>query len=232
MTVVVSAFSENKMSPDARNRALDKDTAGIAAGIAAEITLIHAAQQGDLEAFNRLVLTHQDLVYHHSYAMLGEAEAAEDVTQTVFLRAFRAMQRFRGGSLRAWLLKIATNACYDELRRRKRTEARLVTHEDDQGEEQDPLELLPGEGLSVEEQFEAGELNRAIQRGLSDLPVDYRAVAVLVDVLGFDYAETAASLGIPQGTVKSRLSRARQGLRRRLLLTPELLPGSVASQRL
>jgi RNA polymerase sigma-70 factor (ECF subfamily) len=195
-----------------------------------ETTLIQSARLGDLDSFNRLVLTYQDLVYHHSYSILSEREAAEDITQVVFLRAFQAMQRFRGGSLRAWLLRIATNACYDELRRQKHIPTRLATMEADDDPETDPLERVASNEPSTEEHVEQVELRLAIQRGLAELPVEYRSVAVLVDVLGFDYAEAAASLGIPQGTVKSRLSRARQGLRRRLLRSPELLPGSLLTQ--
>lgn len=196
-----------------------------------ETMLIESAQKGDLEAFNHLVLAYQDQVYHHSFAILSEQASAEDVTQEVFLRAFRAMQRFRGGSLRAWLLRIATNACYDELRRRKHTDNRLVHSEENEGET-DFMESIPSHEASAEEQIEQIELRLAIQRGLAELPLEYRLVAELVDVLGLDYAEAAASLGIPQGTVKSRLSRARQGLRRRLLRSPELLPRSMLTQRM
>jgi RNA polymerase sigma-70 factor (ECF subfamily) len=196
-----------------------------------ETMLIESARMGDLDAFNHLVLNYQDQVYHHSFAILSEQEAAQDVTQEVFLRAFRAMQRFRGGSLRAWLLRIATNACYDELRRRKHTDNRIFAQEEGEGET-DFMESIPSHEASAEEQIEQIELRRAIQRGLAELPLEYRLVAELVDVLGLDYAEAAASLGIPQGTVKSRLSRARQGLRRRLLRSPELLPRSMQTQRM
>jgi len=94
------------------------------------------------------------------------------------------------------------------------------------------LEKVASEGPPAEEHMEQVELRSAIQRGLAELSVEYRSVAVLVDVLGFDYAEAAASQGIPQGTVNSRLSRARQGLRKRLLRSPELLPGSLLAQGL
>ena len=196
-----------------------------------ETMLIESAREGDLDAFNHLVLNYQDQVYHHSFSILSEQEAAEDVTQEVFIRAFRAMKRFRGGSMRAWLLRIATNACYDELRRRKHTDNRRIIPEENENEV-DFMESIASQEASAEEQVEQVELSLAIQRGLAELPLEYRLVAELVDVLGLGYAEAAASLGIPQGTVKSRLSRARQGLRARLLRSPELLPRSMLTQRM
>jgi RNA polymerase sigma-70 factor (ECF subfamily) len=188
-----------------------------------EKTLVRAVQTGDLAAFNHLVLAYQDMLYQHAYAMLGERRAAEDITQEAFIKAYRGMPRFRGGSLRAWLLKIATNACYDELRR----EQHRVTGEEwavnEDGEEIEPLESLNSPDPSLEDMVERGELRQALDHALARLPKEYRAVAVIVDVLGFDYTEAAASLGVPIGTVKSRLARARQGLRRHLLRTPELV---------
>jgi RNA polymerase sigma-70 factor (ECF subfamily) len=72
--------------------------------------------KGDLDAFNRLVLEYQNLVYNQAYRMMGEKESAADATQTAFISAYRKLSGFRGGSFRAWLLRIVTNACYDELR--------------------------------------------------------------------------------------------------------------------
>jgi len=85
-----------------------------------ELALIQEARHGDLNAFNRLVLAHQDQVFNLTYRMLGEMEPAEDAAQDAFISAYRNLNGYRGGSFKAWLLRIATNACYDELRRRKR----------------------------------------------------------------------------------------------------------------
>lgn len=85
-----------------------------------EKALIQDALQGDLDAFNRLVLAYQDRVYNQAYRVLGESQAADDATQEAFISAYKNLRSFRGGSFRAWLLRIVTNACYDELRRRKR----------------------------------------------------------------------------------------------------------------
>lgn len=85
-----------------------------------EQRLIYDAQKGDLEAFNRLVFAYQDVIYTHAFRMLGDESAADDAAQETFIAAYKAICTFRGGSFRAWLFRIATNQCYDELRRRQR----------------------------------------------------------------------------------------------------------------
>jgi len=85
-----------------------------------EAALVSAAQQGDLDAFNRLVLAYQDMAYNLAYRMLSDENAAADATQNAFLSAYKNLRAFRGGSFKAWLLRTVTNACYDELRRRQR----------------------------------------------------------------------------------------------------------------
>ena len=85
-----------------------------------EKSLIKDAQKGDLDSFNRLVLAYQNIVFSQAYRMMGEAEAADDATQDAFISAFNKIGTYRGGSFKAWLLRIVTNTCYDELRKRKR----------------------------------------------------------------------------------------------------------------
>ena len=181
-----------------------------------ESVLIQSAKSGDHEAFNHLVLVYQDMVYNHAHAILGESDSAEDAVQESFIKAFRGLKGYRGGSFRAWLLRITTNTCYDELRRSNHRQDVDDWQVGEDGEEYELLDLLPSPELSPDAQLEQSELMAAIQRGLQRLPVEYRAAAIIVDVLGFDYAEAAASLGVPVGTVKSRLARARQGLRQYL----------------
>lgn len=181
-----------------------------------ESALIQSAKSGDHEAFNRLVLAYQDMVYNHAHAILGGSDSAEDAVQESFIKAFRGLKGYRGGSFRAWLLRITTNTCYDELRRSNHRQDVDDWQVGEDGEEYELLDLLPSPELSPDAQLEQSELMAAIQRGLQRLPVEYRAAAIIVDVLGFDYAEAAASLGVPVGTVKSRLARARQGLRQYL----------------
>ncbi len=176
---------------------------------------VAAARRGDLEAFNRLVLAHQDQAYRVAYRLLGDPDAAADATQDAFLKAYRHIGRFKDGSFRAWLLRIVTNTCYDYLRRRRR---RPTVSLDASLEADGPGEASAWLRDEHPSRDPAGYAERralaaAIERCLDDLPPDFRAVAVLVDVEGLDYATAAQALGLPVGTVKSRLARARRRLR-------------------
>jgi RNA polymerase sigma-70 factor (ECF subfamily) len=189
-----------------------------------ETALIQDAQRGDLDAFNRLVLAYQDLVYAQAYRLMGESEAAQDATQDAFISAYRNIGTYRGGSFRAWLLRIVTNACYDELRRRKRRPTTPLEPVDSEEEEIESPHWIADPGESPEERTERIELDRAIQSCLDDLSPDFRTVVVLVDVQGYDYFEAAEVVHTPVGTIKSRLSRARLRLRDCLQGWWELIP--------
>ncbi|GIL11624.1 MAG: RNA polymerase subunit sigma-24 [Chloroflexota bacterium] len=187
-----------------------------------EPALIQAARRGDLEAFNTLVLHYQDGVYALVYRILGEPAAAADVAQEAFITAYRHLRDYRGGSFRAWVFRIATNACYDELRRRKRRPAMLF--DDLPGAEADDGPALPADSPTPEQAAQQAELNRAIERCIRALQPDQRLVLVLSDIEGLSYQEIADSAGLNLGTVKSRLSRARAGVRACLQAVQELLP--------
>ena len=189
-----------------------------------EIALIRESQEVDLEAFNRLVLAYQDSVYAQAYRMMGEPEAAADATQEAFISAFRNLRSYRGGSFRAWLLRIVTNACYDEHRRRRRRPTIPLQPLDSEANEVESPGWLADDGEGPERAAEREELNHAIQDCLDDLPEDFRAVVVLIDIQELDYKETARVIGRPVGTVKSRLARARLRLRDCLQGVWELLP--------
>jgi RNA polymerase sigma factor (sigma-70 family) len=189
-----------------------------------EAALISSAKAGDLNAFNSLLLTYQDLLYNQAYRMMGEPEYAADATQEAFISAYKNIRSFRGGSFRAWLLRIVTNACYDELRRRQRRPTTSLEPLDDGGDEIESPQWLADPGESPEDSLVRTELSQAIQRCLSDLPPDFRAIVVLVDVQGMDYAEAAKTIAKPVGTVKSRLARARVRMRDCLRGLGELLP--------
>ena len=192
--------------------------------LANEQLLISAAKKGDLDAFNRIVLAYQDLVYSQAYRILGIKEAAEDVTQDTFISAYKKIKTFRGGSFRSWLLRIVTNACYDELRRQKRKPTTSLEPLDDYGEEFDSPSWLRDPDGTPEEKVEQKELASAIAYCLQRLSVEFRTVVVLVDVQGLDYLEAASIARVPVGTIKSRLARARRGLRKCLQKFGELLP--------
>lgn len=192
-----------------------------------EKALIQDALQGDFDAFNRLVLAYQDRVYNQAYRVLGESQAADDATQEAFISAYKNLRSFRGGSFRAWLLRIVTNACYDELRRRKRRPTTPLEPVDDAGDEIESPHWISDPGELPEDNVVRSELGQAIQHCLDQLPIDFRVVVVLVDVQGMDYLEASEAIGKPLGTVKSRLARGRNRMRECLQGFWELLPMSM-----
>jgi RNA polymerase sigma-70 factor (ECF subfamily) len=187
-----------------------------------EKALINAARRGDVGSFNRLVLSHQSMVYNLAYRILGDQAAAADATQDAFISAFKGVGKFRGGSFKSWLMRIVTNACYDQLRHKQRRptaslDALLVS-------DPAPIRPLTDPGESPEEYAMRQELSRVIQVGMGTLPAEQRVALILSDVQGLSYQEIAEVTGVSLGTVKSRLSRARGKLRDFLLEQRELLP--------
>ena len=177
-----------------------------------EVDLVRDAKRGDREAFNRLVLAYQDVIFNLAVRTLGCEDLADDITQITFLTAYAQLPRFRDGSFRGWLYRIATNACYDEFRRHKRHPVLSIDGHDLADEHMSSLYEPPSPGASPEMQAELEERAQLVQSALSQLDADQRMVVILVDLQEFDYREAALVLKIPVGTVKSRLSRARAHL--------------------
>lgn len=186
-----------------------------------EQALITSARKGDARAFNQLVVRYQSMAYNVAYRILNDPDAAADATQDAFFSAFKAMRKFRGGSFKAWILRIVTNACYDQLRVKQR---RPTSSLDNLPVEADHTNYLRDPAEQPDEYVERRELNQMIQDAIATLPVEQRAVVVLSDVQGLNYREIAATLDLSLGTVKSRLSRARAKLRDHLVQQGELLP--------
>lgn len=191
-----------------------------------EVALIQEAKRGDLQSFNRLVLAYQDMVYNQAFRMMGELDAAEDATQEAFISAYKSIRSFRGGSFKGWLLRIVTNACYDELRRRKRRPTTPLEPLDEDDEEIESPHWIADPGESPEQSAERQELSLAIQNCLEQLPEEFKAVVILVDIQAIDYTEAAEVMHLPLGTIKSRLARARVRLRDCLQGFWELLPAA------
>lgn len=175
--------------------------------------LIFDAKQGHLDAFNQLVLIYQDRVYNQAYYLLGDPMQAEDATQETFISAFRALATFRHGSFKSWLVRIVTNKCLDELRRRKSHRETSFDLYDHYGEEIESPYWSIDPGESPEESLIRSELSDSMLQCLEGLNPEQRTVLVLVDVLGMSYQEAASAAGWPIGTVKSRLARARYQMR-------------------
>lgn len=188
-----------------------------------EQSFIRAAQKGDAAAFNQIVRAYQAQVLRTAYRVLGDQAAAEDAAQDAFVSAFKHIRAYRGGSFKAWLLRIVTNACYDQLRVKQRRPTASL----------DALLLdsdnpAPGADRAAPESpqdfAERQELGAAIQNGLTTLPADQRVTLILVDIEGLSYDEAAETMQTNVGTVKSRLNRARAALRDFLVKQEELLP--------
>jgi len=189
-----------------------------------EAGLIQDAQQGDLDAFNRLILAYQDRVYNQAFRVLGEYQSADDATQEAFIAAYKKLHTYRGGSFKSWLLRIVSNACYDEFRRRKRKPVVPLYPEGDDGDEMDSASWLEDPSEKPEDSLSRRELSDAIQYCLDRLDYEFRNIVVLVDIQGLDYASAAEITDRPLGTVKSRLARARHSLKDCLQGFKELLP--------
>ncbi len=187
-----------------------------------EIRVITEAQKGSVAAFNQLVMAYQGTAYNVAYRVIGNADAAADACQEAFLKAYQAINQYRGGSFKSWLLRIVTNACYDQLRYKGRRPATSL--EDLAENSEDQSEKLTNGSERPEEHIMRAELSNLIQLGINHLPEDQRVILVLSDVQGFSYQEIAEIVGQPLGTIKSRLSRGRQRLRDYLLTQQELLP--------
>ncbi|HLA07059.1 MAG TPA: sigma-70 family RNA polymerase sigma factor [Anaerolineales bacterium] len=191
-----------------------------------EQALIADAQQGNLDAFNSLVLHYQDGVYNTALRILGDEDLAADASQEAFISAFKSISSFRGGSFKAWLMRTVTNACYDELRRQKRRPTTPLEPDTDDGEEMDSPRWLADKNMTPDQAAEADELEHALQHCLNNLPLEFKTVVVMADLQGMDYTEVATAVRVPLGTIKSRLARARLRLRECLRGFEELLPAS------
>lgn len=191
-----------------------------------EAALIKDAKDGDLDAFNRLVLAYQDMVFNQAYRIFGDPAPADDATQEAFISAYKKLHTYRGGSFKAWLLRIVTNACYDELRKNKRRPTTPLKPTDDYDEEIESPRWMIDPGAGPEEVAEIEDLSQAIQNCLDELSEDFKTVVILVDIQGMNYDEAAEVISSPLGTVKSRLARARSGMRECLQQFWELLPPS------
>jgi RNA polymerase sigma-70 factor, ECF subfamily len=174
-----------------------------------EAILIADAVKGDLDAFNQLVMKYQNMAYGHAYALVGDLDAADDIRQESFLKVFKNLVQFRGGSFRAWFMRIVTNTSYDLLRGLNKHPTQPLFPVDEYGEELESISWIADPEASVETTFDRRETSKRLLRALDELPTNYRSVLTLVDLYELDYSEAMQILNIPIGTVKSRLARAR-----------------------
>ena len=167
--------------------------------------------EGDVNAFETLVVEYEKNVYAITQRMTGNAEDAADMTQETFIKAYNSLSSFRGDSkFSVWLYRIATNVCLDFLRSRSRKPTVSLSMEDDDGEE---MQLdIADESQSPEMLLERGLTRDAVRRGLNALPPDYKQILLLREIQGLSYDEISDVLDLEVGTVKSRIFRARKRL--------------------
>jgi RNA polymerase sigma-70 factor, ECF subfamily len=185
-----------------------------------DLILIERARDGDLDAFNDLVIVYQDHLYALVVRMVPDRDAASDAVQEAFFSAYRNLESFRGGSVRSWLSRICVNAAMDAQRAKKRRPSQPYPELEDEswqppaGDEADPLRTAL-----------TGERTKALADALARITDDQRTAIVLFDVEGYDYAEIADMTGVSLGTVKSRIHRGRLALRALLEGRMELFRG-------
>ena len=170
-----------------------------------EAELLTRVVSGDREAFDAVMRNHENRVFSVCLRILGDREKALDATQETFLTVFRKAGQFQGRSaVGTWIYRIAVNTCYDQLRRAQRR----------------PYESLPDHvdpsDPSAEEAIESAALRPEIEAALAQLPADFRNAVILSDLEGLSLPEAAEILGIPIGTVKSRVFRGRRLLAQHL----------------
>lgn len=182
-----------------------------------ETVLIQKSQQGDLDAFEQLLLRYEKKVYTIAYKYMGNHEDASDLAQEALIKAYQSIGSFRGeASFGTWIGRITANKCLDELRRRKRIQ---LTSLDDEVEleEGSVQKELAAEGDTPEEYTVRQETVHYVQTMLSQMREEYRIVLVLREQEGYSYEEIAQQLSCSLGTVKSRISRARNYLKEQIL---------------
>jgi len=179
--------------------------------------LVEAFREGKPGAFDAIVRTHQDRVYAFCLRMLADREDALDVAQEVFLSAYRNMAGFRGeASLSTWLLRIAANRSLNRIRQRATRAAREVMSIEPQEDGDSPFQPPGREEDRPDRMMESRETRKILEAAIANLDEDSRMLVLLSDVEGFSYEELSEAVGIPLGTVKSRLHRARMALRKML----------------
>ena len=189
-----------------------------------ESELVQRARQGDEGAFAALVEQNQSRIFNLALRMTGNPDDAAELAQEALINAWKGLSKFQGGSSFAtWLYRLTSNACIDFLRREKRRSGLSMTVSLDEDEEERQVEL-PDLRYSPEVEAERRELRAAIREGLNTLSEEHRNVLVLRELDGLSYAQIGQILGLEEGTVKSRIARARVALRKYLVSTGNFSP--------
>ncbi len=209
----VAPLSHQPSGRDAKNSSSAGDATPKKAFPDPDLSDVEASRRGDLDAFDRLVGRHQHRIFGVCRWIVGDEDEAADAAQEAFVRAFRFLPKFRGeASFSTWLGHIATNVALDFAKKQRVAPRPFSTLAGDEDPDFEPV----ADTISPTESLLKAERRRAVQNALGQIPLHFRAVLVLYDLQGHSYEECAAQLELPLGTVKSRLSRARNALREAL----------------
>jgi RNA polymerase sigma-70 factor (ECF subfamily) len=186
-------------------------------------SLLERSKKGDIEAFEKLIEDYQTKVFNIAFRMIGNYDDASDLAQEVFLRVYKSLKGFKEqSSFSTWIYSITKNVCLDEIRRRKNKNV-VYLDEDIRLNDGDVARQLESRDDTPEETAERNELRRQINDVINKLNDEHRMVIILRDIQGFSYEEIGEITGCPEGTVKSRINRARKLLREMLKSKWELI---------
>ncbi|MBM7614829.1 RNA polymerase sigma-70 factor (ECF subfamily) [Alkaliphilus hydrothermalis] len=185
-----------------------------------EISLIEKTRQGDIDSFEKLIEPYQKKAFNIAYRMLSNIEDANDITQEALLKIFRSVDKFQGkSSFSTWVYSIVSNSCIDFIRKQKKNQ---VVYLEQQGATGENYRIEVADEMNTPEYlFEKKEIQNIIHEAINQLNVDQKEIIILRDINGFSYQEIANILKCSEGTVKSRINRAR-GKLKKILLTKEL----------
>ncbi|MDQ2085267.1 sigma-70 family RNA polymerase sigma factor [Herbivorax sp. ANBcel31] len=188
-----------------------------------EKELIEQAKSGSIEAFEQLIEKCQKKVFNIAFKMMGNYEDASELAQEAFIKAYKSIKKFKGDSLfSTWIYRITTNVCLDELRKRKNKKV-ISLDEYIKYDGEEIKRQVKDESPGPEKVFEKREIKNIMKKCIDSLPIEYKTVVVLRDIQGFSYEEIAKIIKCPEGTVKSRINRARKALKDILKNNKELL---------
>ena len=188
-----------------------------------EKALVERARSGDIEAFEKLIEGCQKKVFNIAFRMIGNYDDANELAQEVFLKAFRSIKKFKGDSLfSTWIYKVTANVCLDEIRRRKNKRVFSLDEEVEYGDG-DLKRQIPDNAPTPDVEVEINEIKKVVNKSIQELPNDYKSIIILRDIQGLSYDEISKIFDCPEGTVKSRINRARQALKKILQGKKELL---------
>jgi len=178
-----------------------------------ETSLIEQSKAGNIESFEKLIADHQKKAFNIAYRVLGNLEDANDVTQEALIKAYRGIKNFNGkSSFSTWLYTIVNNACIDFIRKNRKTNLTYLDREYETEESSYKLQVYNHEE-TPEELFEKKEVKRIVHEAINRLSYEHKRIIVLRDIQQFAYQEIAEILNCSEGTVKSRISRARKNLK-------------------